>query len=65
MLDAERQEEFRRCVGSFATGVTVVTAEVGEERAGMTLNAFASVSLDPDDPESTHFAGDGRREAAE
>ena len=38
---------FRECVGEFATGVTVVTAEVDGEPAGMTLNSFTSVSLDP------------------
>jgi flavin reductase (DIM6/NTAB) family NADH-FMN oxidoreductase RutF len=38
---------FRDCVGTFTTGVTVVAAEQGEERAGMTLNSFTSVSLDP------------------
>lgn len=40
-------EAFRGCVGEFATGVTVVIAEHEEDAAGMTLNAFASVSLDP------------------
>ncbi len=38
---------FRGCVGEFATGVAVVTAEHEETPAGMTLNAFTSVSLDP------------------
>lgn len=39
--------EFRRVVGRFATGVTVVTAvEDGVDHA-MTMNAFTSVSLDP------------------
>jgi len=38
---------FRDCLGEFATGVTVVTAEHDGEPAGMTLNAFTSVSLDP------------------
>ncbi len=38
---------FRDCVGEFATGVTVVIAEHGSEPAGMTLNAFTSVSLNP------------------
>lgn len=40
--------EFRRALGSFATGVTVVTVE--RDRAhvhGMTANSFTSVSLDP------------------
>ena len=38
---------FRDCVGEFATGVTVVTAEHAGQPAGMTLNAFTSVSLEP------------------
>ena len=38
---------FRDCVGEFATGVTVLTAESDGEPAGMTLNSFTSVSLDP------------------
>jgi 4-hydroxyphenylacetate 3-hydroxylase, reductase component len=38
---------FRRALGQFATGVAVVTTRVGEQLAGMTINSFASVSLDP------------------
>ena len=38
---------FRDCVGEFATGVTVVTTESEHGPAGMTLNSFTSVSLDP------------------
>jgi flavin reductase (DIM6/NTAB) family NADH-FMN oxidoreductase RutF len=38
---------FRGCVGEFATGVAVVTAEHEGYTAGMTLNSFTSVSLDP------------------
>jgi flavin reductase (DIM6/NTAB) family NADH-FMN oxidoreductase RutF len=38
---------FRGCVGEFATGVAVVIAEHDGHAAGMTLNAFTSVSLDP------------------
>lgn len=40
-------DEFRRTVGMFATGVTVVTTNVDGVLHGMTANAFASVSLDP------------------
>jgi flavin reductase (DIM6/NTAB) family NADH-FMN oxidoreductase RutF len=40
-------ERFRRAMGCFASGVTVVTAAVGDEIAGLTANAFSSVSLDP------------------
>jgi len=40
--------DFRTALGSFATGVTVVTArDARGEPAGITINSFASVSLDP------------------
>ena len=40
--------EFRRALGQFATGVTVVTTRDAEGRPqGLTLNAFCSVSLEP------------------
>src|ERR1700693_2314767 len=39
--------EFRKALGSFATGVTVITVDYEGEVQGMTANAFASVSLDP------------------
>ena len=39
--------EFRRVMGLFATGVTVLTAEAGAEMQGMTANAVMSLSLDP------------------
>src|SRR5262249_13965979 len=38
---------FRDCVGEFATGVTVVTAEAGGQPAGMTWQSFTSVSSEP------------------
>jgi flavin reductase (DIM6/NTAB) family NADH-FMN oxidoreductase RutF len=38
---------FRQAMGSFATGVTVVTVDEGGEVHGMTANAFCSVSLAP------------------
>lgn len=41
-------EEFRRVMGHFATGVTVVTSRGPEgEPVGLTVNAFTSVSLEP------------------
>lgn len=41
-------EEFRRTLGHFATGVTVVTVATPEGAVhGMTANAFSSVSLTP------------------
>jgi flavin reductase (DIM6/NTAB) family NADH-FMN oxidoreductase RutF len=39
--------EFRRTLGMFATGVTVITTRVREQVHGMTANAFMSVSLRP------------------
>ncbi len=40
--------DFRRALGQFATGVTVVTALTRDgRRVGMTVNSFSSVSLDP------------------
>ena len=39
--------EFRRVLGHFPTGVTVVTAPTGEGPVGMAIGSFASVSLDP------------------
>lgn len=41
------QAEFRKAMGQFATGVTIVTVDLDGEVHGMTANAFASVSLDP------------------
>lgn len=38
---------FRRAVGRFTTGVTVVSTVTGGRDHAMTANAFASVSLDP------------------
>lgn len=40
--------DFRDCLGQFATGVAVVTTRTGDgSKAGITINSFASVSLDP------------------
>lgn len=39
---------FRRALGNFATGVTVITAATPDgEKVGVTANSFNSVSLDP------------------
>lgn len=38
---------FRKTLGMFATGVTVVTTQADEQVHGMTANAFMSVSLRP------------------
>ena len=39
--------DFRRVLGTFATGVTVVTSAADGAPAGMTIQSFTSVSLDP------------------
>lgn len=39
--------EFRNALGRFTTGVCVITAEQDGKPFGMTVNSFASVSLDP------------------
>jgi flavin reductase (DIM6/NTAB) family NADH-FMN oxidoreductase RutF len=40
--------EFRRVLGHFPTGVSIVTTRDGSGRpCGLTVNAFASVSLEP------------------
>ena len=46
-LEGDPAVAFRRTLGMFATGVTVLTARVGEQVHGMTANAFMSVSLQP------------------
>src|SRR6266699_1722217 len=44
---AIEKEFYRQVMGRFATGVTVVTARSRETLAGLTVNAFCSVSLNP------------------
>lgn len=40
--------QFRRALGNFATGVTIMTAQNAQgEKVGVTANSFNSVSLDP------------------
>jgi flavin reductase (DIM6/NTAB) family NADH-FMN oxidoreductase RutF len=46
-MDAIDPKLFRAAMGLFATGVTVISYDAGDEPAGMTANAFMSVSLDP------------------
>ncbi|MGL3608457.1 flavin reductase family protein [Rhizobium sp. G187] len=45
--EAENHRAYRNALGSFTTGVTVVTAMSADGPIGMTVNSFASVSLDP------------------
>lgn len=44
---AIEKDFFRQVMGQFATGVTVVTTNNKGTLAGLTVNAFCSVSLDP------------------
>jgi len=39
--------DFRSALGTFATGITVITTRGEDHLFGMTANAFSSVSLDP------------------
>jgi flavin reductase (DIM6/NTAB) family NADH-FMN oxidoreductase RutF len=41
------RDTFKRTLGSWASGVTIVTSQHAGERLGMTVSAFSSVSLDP------------------
>jgi flavin reductase (DIM6/NTAB) family NADH-FMN oxidoreductase RutF len=45
--DRDPTVEFRRTLGMFPTGVTIITTQTGEQVHGMTANAFMSVSLRP------------------
>ena len=40
-------DAFRRVMGHFVTGVTVVTTLDGDQPQGITVNALSSVSLEP------------------
>jgi len=44
---AIESDVFRRVMGHFVTGVTVVTALDGDRPSGITVNALSSVSLQP------------------
>jgi 3-hydroxy-9,10-secoandrosta-1,3,5(10)-triene-9,17-dione monooxygenase reductase component len=39
--------DFRDSLGLFATGIAIATASDGAERVGITINSFASVSIEP------------------
>jgi flavin reductase (DIM6/NTAB) family NADH-FMN oxidoreductase RutF len=41
------QADFRKAMGAFATGVSLITVDVDGEVHGMTANALTSVSLEP------------------
>lgn len=44
---AHESRAYRRALGAFATGVCVVTADDAKGPLGVTVNSFASVSLNP------------------
>jgi flavin reductase (DIM6/NTAB) family NADH-FMN oxidoreductase RutF len=46
-VDAEQAIAYRRALGVFPTGVTVVTCEDSQGPLGLTANSFTSVSLNP------------------
>lgn len=43
----ETERAYRDALGSFGTGVTLITTTTDQSPIGMTVNSFASVSLDP------------------
>jgi flavin reductase (DIM6/NTAB) family NADH-FMN oxidoreductase RutF len=47
MTQSIDSRDFRRAIGAFATGVTVVAIDIGGEVHAMTANAISSLSLDP------------------
>ncbi len=47
VVTANEQRRFRDALGTFATGVTIVSTRHGSQVHGMTANGFMSVSLDP------------------
>ena len=57
--------QFRKVLGHFPTGVTIVTGMAGDIPAGFTIGSFTSVSLDPPlvgvpaDGQQRHVGGDG------
>lgn len=48
VVDRFDRRDFRKALGQFTTGVTVITTRaIDGRRVGMTANSFSSVSLDP------------------
>lgn len=47
IMDPLDQRAYRSALGRYASGLTVITCRTGERLAGMTCQAFSSVSLDP------------------
>jgi len=47
MLPSVSADAFKCALSNFCSGVTVVTYEIAGRKAGLTVSAFCSVSLDP------------------
>jgi flavin reductase (DIM6/NTAB) family NADH-FMN oxidoreductase RutF len=41
------RDDYRRAMGRFVTGVTIITTRLGDELHGMTANAVTGLSLEP------------------
>ena len=41
------EDEFKRCMGAWPSGVTIVTSRMGDEIHGMTVSDFSGASLSP------------------
>ena len=46
-IELVNADEFRAAMRRWATGVTIVTAQYGTVRHGMTVSSFTSISLEP------------------
>ena len=46
-MDVIDPKGLRRCLGSFATGVAVITTRYDDNDRGITVNSFTSLSMDP------------------
>lgn len=47
VMENEKGEILRQVMRSWATGVAVLTTVCGEDKGGITVNSFTSLSLDP------------------
>lgn len=47
LQDDSADRAYRACLGSFATGVTVITSQTDAGPVGVTANSFSSLSLEP------------------
>lgn len=47
LVSDQEKKLLRRCLGSFATGVAIITTSFEQRHFGITVNSFSSVSLNP------------------